>query len=125
MTQFLQIIVILTTGIITGILLCRFYFYKDVIDMKQSADDIADWNEELAGMSIRTKEWPADPEEYLEFHSLTRDDGIIEISFEGMENHLIGYSYHMLTRQKRDFMKMCKQLKNGDKILEKIGGANE
>ena len=74
----------------------------------------------VGSVNVRTSEWPLNAEEYLEFHSLERDGGVIEITFEGIESHMNEFARHLLARQKADFVKMCKEIPKGDKIKEEL-----
>lgn len=123
---FFQILPILCAGIALGWYYCYHFKVKKLKDQNRSMREIEvhEIITSMGSIQARTSEFPLDAEEYLNFHSIERDGGIVEITFEGMETHLDVYACHLLRRQKRDFMKMCKQIKNGDKILAQIGGGS-
>lgn len=120
--QLLMILVILFVGMGIGWIYCWYFKVKPLKNQNKSLRkiEVEEIVTRLGKIEMRTSEFPLDAEEYLNFHSLERDGGIIEISFDGMEKHLDTYSYYLLDRQKRDFMKMCKQIKHGNEILTKL-----
>jgi hypothetical protein len=120
--MFLKILCILITGIALGRLYERFFVTSKIKAENKELRKI-EVEQIVTGMGTieaRTSEWPLDAEEYLEFHSIERDGGSIDITYEGMETHLEVYARHLMTRQKRDFIKMLKVTRSTDEILKKI-----
>lgn len=117
--------------IVQLIFLCG-YFFGWIYVKKNQVAKLKKMNKELRKVEIREiiaqngsyearmTEWPLNAEEYLNHYSLERDGGPIEITFEGLESHMNGYARHLLTKQKNDFMKMCKEIKNGEEISKKL-----
>lgn len=120
--QFLFILLILFSGIWLG----WFYSWKFRVQPLKEQNknlrkvEVRELGTHTGKIEARISEWPLNAEEYLEFHSLERDGGDITITYEGMETHLNCFAQHLLTRQRKDFMNICKELKNGDKIKQKL-----
>ena len=119
-----QILIVLCAGIILGWFYCRKFIVAPLRAQNESLRkiDIRELDTKDGVVFARTTEWPMNAEEYLELHSIERDGGTIEITYVGMENHLNTFARHLLTRQKKDFMRICRNIKNGDKVMEQING---
>lgn len=122
MIKFLMMMCVLMAGISLGLAYAWFFYIKPLKIQNRNLRkvEVQEMTTFMGTVQARTSEWPLNAEEYLTFHDIERDGGIIEISYEALESDLNNFAQHLLTRQKADFMKMCKEIKHGDKIKAKL-----
>lgn len=124
---FLKILFILACGWVLGWLYSRIQvrqLNRRIRELQKSREpELTLLNGKI---EVRYEEWPMDAEEYWNHMANESFAGRLDVQQCELEilHHLNVFASHMCTRQKRDFVKILKQLKGGDEAIKKLGWRN-